>query len=138
MNPILGWALAALLLALAWQSYGWQGVGVAASVIVFWLLLQFNRTLRVMKNAGGAPLGHVDSAVMLNAKLHAGMTMLQVVTLTKSLGRKLDAAGDTWAWGDAGGSEVTLHFERGRLSRFALDRSASAGSQADGAPPPAP
>ncbi len=138
MNPILGWALAALLLALAWQSYGGQGVLAAAGAIVFWLLLQFNRTVRVMRNAGGAPVGHVASAVMLNAKLQPGMTMLQVVTLTRSLGRRLDAAGAAWAWRDAGGSEVTLHFERGRLARFALERGASAESAAADSPPPAP
>jgi hypothetical protein len=138
MNPILGWALAALLLAAAWRAYGWQGMAVAASVIVFWLLLQFNRTVRVMKNTGGAPVGHVDSAVMLNAKLQPGMTMLQVVSLTRSLGRKLDPSGDTWAWSDAGGSEVTLHFARGRLSRFVLDRSADVEPPPGGAPPPAP
>ena len=78
MHPILGWALAGLLLALAWQGYGWRGVLVAVTAIVFWLLLQFNRALRVMKNAGQAPVGHVPSAVMLNAKLKPGMTMLQL------------------------------------------------------------
>jgi hypothetical protein len=138
MNPILGWGLAAALLAVAWQAYGWQGVLAAISAIVFWLLLQFNRAVRVMKNAGATPVGHVDSAVMLNAKLHAGMTMLQVVTLTKSLGRKRDAAGGTWAWGDAGGNEVTLHFERGRLARFEFARGAGAEPAPAGAAPPAP
>jgi hypothetical protein len=138
MNPILGWALAALLLAAAWQSYGWQGVLAAISAIVFWLLLQFNRAVRAMKNAGTAPIGHVGSAVMLNAKLKSGMTMLQVVTLTKSLGRKLDEAGDTWAWQDGGDNRVTLHFQRGRLVRFELDRPGGSDAAPAGAAPPAP
>jgi hypothetical protein len=138
MNPILGWALAVLLLAAAWQSYGWQGVLAAISAIVFWLLLQFNRAVRVMKNAGMAPVGHVDSAVMLNAKLKPGMTMLQVVAMTRSLGRKLDEAGDTWAWQDNGDSRVTLHFQRGRLARFELDRPAGSEAAAAEAVPPAP
>jgi hypothetical protein len=126
MNPMLGWALAALLVALAWQNWGWQGVIAAATFIVFWLLLQFNRAVRTMKNAANAPVGRVPSAVMLNAKLKPGMTMLQVVGMTKSLGRKLDEAGDRWAWQDDGGSRVTLEFKAGKLVQFALDRPSEA------------
>ena len=122
MNPWLGWALAALFVALAWQGYGWQGLLFALSAIVFWLLLQFNRSVRVMKNTSHAPVGHVGSAVMLNARLRPGMTLLQVITLTKSLGRKLDAAGEAWAWEDESGSRVELHFVGGKLTRFTLVR----------------
>jgi hypothetical protein len=131
MNPWLGWALAALLMALAWQAYGWRGALVAFSAIVFWLLLQFNRSVRAMKNAAGAPVGHIGSAVMLNARLRTGMTLLEVITLTRSLGIKLDADGQAWAWQDEGGSRVVLHFASGRLARHALERPAQA-------PPPAP
>jgi hypothetical protein len=126
MNPWLGWALAALLMALAWQAYGWRGALVAFSAIVFWLLLQFNRSVRVMKNAAGAPVGHVASAVMLNARLRPGMTLLEVIALTRSLGLKLDAEGHAWAWQDEGGSRVVLHFSSGRLARHALERPAQA------------
>ena len=62
MNPQIGWALAVVATALAWYQYGWQGVVLAISVIVFWLLLQFSRAIRAMKNAGAAPIGHVGSA----------------------------------------------------------------------------
>jgi hypothetical protein len=124
MNPIIGWSLAAIFVVVAWYSYGWQGVVLAVSVVVFWLLLQFSRAMRAMRLAGQAPVGHVDSAVMLNAKLQPGMTMLQVIGLTKSLGRKLDGGGDHWAWSDAGGSTVTLQFQGGKLARFELDRPA--------------
>ncbi len=124
MNPWLGWALAALFAALAWQGYGWRGLLFALTGIVFWLLLQFNRSVRVMKNASQAPVGHVGSAVMLNAQLRPGMTLLKVVTLTKSLGRKLDESGEAWAWEDAGGSRVELHFGGGKLTRFTLVRPA--------------
>jgi hypothetical protein len=126
VNPILGWALAALLGLLAWQGYGCQGLLVAISVIVFWLLLQFNRSVRVMKNASGRPVGHVASAVMLNARLKPGMTLLEVIAVTRSLGRRLDEAGESWTWADDGGSRVTLQFERGKLARFELDRPAQA------------
>jgi hypothetical protein len=133
MNPMLGWGLVAVLLAVGWQAYGWPGVLAAISATVFWLLLQFNRAVKVMKNAGAAPIGHIDSAVMFNAKLKPGMTMLQVVTLTKSLGRQLDDRGDTWAWVDGGDSRVTLYFRGGKLQRYELDRPADAE-----AAPPAP
>jgi len=122
MNPIVGWALAAAALAAAWYSYRWPGLALAATVIVFWLLLQFNRALRVMKNASYAPVGHVDSAVMLNAKLKSGMTMLQVVGVTKSLGRKLSDAPETWAWVDASGATVTITLDGGKLTHWALTR----------------
>jgi hypothetical protein len=131
MHPLLGWALAAALLALGWQAYGWRGLVAAATATIFWLLLQFNRAIRVMKNAGQAPVGHVDSAVMFHAKLRPGMTMLQVVGLTRSLGRQLDESGDRWAWEDEGASRVSLTFARGRLVEFVLDRPA-------GAPPATP
>ncbi len=133
MNPMMGWGLAALFVALAWQGYGWQGALFAFSAVVFWLLLQFNRSVRVMKNASQAPVGHVGSAVMLNAQLKPGMTLLQVITLTKSLGRRLDESGEAWAWADAGGSRVELRFQAGKLERFTLVRPDGAGP-ADPAP----
>ena len=122
MNPVLGWALAALFVAAAWQQYGWQGVLFAASAIVFWLLLQFNRAVRVMKNAAASPVGHVPSAVMFHAGLASGMTMLQIVTKTRSLGRKVEGSDDDWRWSDDGGASVFLHFERGRLVRWQIER----------------
>ena len=42
-----------------------------------------------MRLAAGAPVGHVHSAVMLHAGLGAGMPMMDVVKLTRSLGRKV-------------------------------------------------
>ncbi len=124
MSPWIGWALAALFVGLAWQQYGWQGLLFGFSVVVFWLLLQLSRTLRVMRGAAQRPVGHVDSAVMLQAKLKPGLTMLQVVALTRSLGRKLGEGEDDWAWSDEGGSTVRLHFAQGKLATFELDRPA--------------
>jgi hypothetical protein len=122
MNPYFGWALAVVMVAVGWQSYGWQGVLFAVTVVVFWLLLQFNRALRAMKNAAAAPVGRVDSAVMLNARLEAGMPMLKVLALTKSLGRKVAAEPETWAWADDGGSEVTVELHGGKVKRWQLNR----------------
>ena len=89
MNPIVGWGLAVLGIAAGYVGWGWPGVVLGVTVVVFWLLLQFSRSLRVLKKAAGAPVGHVDSAVMLHSKLKAGMTLMQVLVLTRSLGTKL-------------------------------------------------
>jgi hypothetical protein len=124
MNPLLGWTLAVLLLAAAWRSYGWPGVAFAITAVVFWLLLQFNRSIRVMKNASGVPVGFIDNAVMLNARLKRGMPMIQVVTLTKSLGHKLSDMPERWSWTDGGGSTVRLEFANGRLQTWTLERPA--------------
>ena len=122
MNPNVGWGLAALMIAAAGAFYGWQGLVVGVTAVVFWLLLQFNRAIRVMKNAGNRPIGHVDSAVMLNAKLREGMQMLQVVTLTRSLGRHVSESPDVWAWADNGASEVQVTFRAGRCTGWVLSR----------------
>ena len=124
MNPILGWALAALLLVAAWQGYGIKGIALGVTLIVFWLILQFNRSLRVMRNAGSAPVGHIDSAVMLNAKLREGLQMLQVLALTKSLGRRVDPEREGYEWADEGGSKVVVTFSNGRCQRWQLERPA--------------
>ncbi len=124
MNPRLGWLLAAVFAFAAWRAYDLAGLAFAASAIVFWLLLQFNRAVRVMKNAAASPVGHVASAVMFHAGLAPGMSMLQIVTKTKSLGRKIESGGDDWRWHDDGGAAVVLHFERGRLVRWQVERPA--------------
>jgi hypothetical protein len=122
VDPRLGWLLATILTAAAWQAYGLHGIAFAASAIVFWLLLTLNRALRVMRNAGQAPVGRIDNAVMCHAGLARGMTMLQVVGKTKCLGRKVDGSVDDWRWSDAGGAGVVLHFERGRLASWRIER----------------
>ena len=126
MNVYVGWALAVAAFVVGWLSYGWQGIALAFTVVTFWLLLQFNRAVRVMRGASAAPVGQVPSAVMMNAKLHQGMTMMQVVALTRSLGERQDEGDDDWRWSDPGGSHVTLHFRRGKLERWQLERRAGA------------
>src|SRR5665647_3742236 len=71
---------------LAYRSYGWTGVTIVATGLVMWVLLHFNRMMQVLKRAANRPIGHVDSAVMLNARLRAGMTLLHVVAMTRALG----------------------------------------------------
>ena len=128
MNPIIGWALAAIAVFLGWHSYGAAGIAMAVSVIVFWLLLQYSQTIRAMRRAADSPIGSVPSAVMLNARLRRGLTMLQLIGITRSLGRKLDATGgatsesEHYEWSDPGGSTVRVRLERGRLSSWELQR----------------
>ena len=50
------------------------------------------------------------------------MTM-QIVTKTKSLGRKIAGSDDHWRWCDDGGASVVRHLERGRLARWQTQRS---------------
>ena len=122
MSTKLGWALAALALAAGYLGYGWRGVLLAMTVIAFWLLLQFSRALRVMRLAAHAPVGHVPSAVMLHAQLHAGMQMMNVVKLTRSLGRKQRDEPETFAWRDESGAEVEVEFAHGRCRSWRLTR----------------
>lgn len=122
MSPLFGWLLAAVAVVAGYVGYGWRGVALALSIVVFWLLLQFSRALRVMRNAAGNPVGHTDNAVMLQARLQPGMRMLQVVTLTRSLGHKLGDDPETFAWQDAGGDAVHVVLRQGVIAEVRLVR----------------
>jgi hypothetical protein len=122
MSPLIGWALAAAALFVGWRWYGLQGVAFAATLIIFWLLLQFSRSMRAMRNASAAPVGYVPSAVMLNARLRKGLLMLQVLGLTKSLGRRVRPDAEIYAWADEGRSEVVVTFVKGRCASWVLNR----------------
>jgi hypothetical protein len=136
MNPTLGWALVAAALLSGGLVWGWPGVALALSVTLFWLLLQFSRSLRVLRLAGQAPMGRIDSAVMMGARLGTGMTMMQVLPLARSLGEVVgDPQAETWCWRDAGGDRVELRFVRGRLVQWALTRAEAPGDTPD---PPGP
>ena len=133
MSAALGWALAALAVAAGYVGYGWQGVVLAFTVIVFWLLLQFSRSLRALRDASGRPVGQVDSAVMLHARVHAGMRLVEVLKLTRSLGRRVaDEPAEAFAWRDGAGDEVRVELRDGRVSAVTLVRAAAEG--ADGVP----
>ncbi|HET9978235.1 MAG TPA: hypothetical protein VFQ20_12405 [Burkholderiaceae bacterium] len=119
----MGWTLVAGALLAGWFGYGWKGLVLALSVIVFWLLLQFSRSLRVLRLAAGAPVGHVASAVMLNARLAKGLRLADVIKLTGSLGRKLrDEPDEAFVWTDAGGVSVEVEFRGGRCTQWTLAR----------------
>lgn len=116
MTAWTGWALAVAAVAVGYAGYGWPGVLLALGVVVFWLLLQFSRALRVLRTAGQAPVGHVASAAMLNAKLHKGMRLPQILALTKSLGQKIADDPETFEWTDPGGDRVRLELRQARLA----------------------
>jgi uncharacterized protein YaiE (UPF0345 family) len=122
MSPALSnGVLASGAVIAGWWAWGWQGLLVAASMIVFWLLLQFSRALRVLQHAGRQPVGHVDSAVMLQSRLTHGMSLQEVITLTGSLGTKRGEQ-DDWQWTDPGGTTVVVHLRRGKVVRWSLAR----------------
>ena len=118
----MGWALAVAALAAGYVSYGWPGVALALTVVVFWLLLQFSQALRTLRIASQRPVGKVPSAVMLNARLDVGMRLPQVLRLTLSLGRRVSEEPEVWAWADDNADEVHVELQGGRVARWALHR----------------
>ena len=119
--PIAG----AALVAFAWRSYGWGGVALVVGGIVMWMLLHFTRMTQVLKRASNRPIGYVDSAVMLNAKLKPGLTLLHVIGLTRALGEQLspkDTQPEIFRWTDGSASSVTCEFAGGRVTTWALHR----------------
>ena len=113
------------LIVAAYQAYGWRGVAIAAAALVMWLLLHFTRMMQVLKRAARNPIGHVGSAVMLNAKLRPGVSLLHVVAMTRALGElqsPKDAQPELFRWLDATQSHVTCEFWGGRLKKWELVR----------------
>jgi hypothetical protein len=108
-EQMMGWALAAAAIAAGYVQWGWRGVLLGITVVVFWLLLQFSRALRAMRTAAGAPKGTVASAVMLHSRLKPGLHLTDLLRLTGSLGAR-----------------VRVEFSHGRVSSWALQRPADA------------
>jgi hypothetical protein len=146
MNPLspsrwLPVLLGAALLVFAHRAYGWPGVAVVSGGLVMWLLLHVTRLMTVFKRAANRPIGHVDSAVMLNAKLKSGVTLMHVLAMTRSLGERLTQEGEDpeqFRWTDASDSSVTASFRGGRLREWTLQRPGAEAVPADpgaGTPP---
>ena len=120
----VGGAVAA---GLAYQLYGWSGVAAIATGLVMWMLLHFTRLMTILKRAANRPIGYVDSAVMLNAKLKPGVTLMHVIAMTRALGKlqsEKDAQPEVFRWTDATDSHVTCTFAGGKLAHHALFRPA--------------
>jgi len=124
-HPLVAWGLVGAAFAAGWLSYGWRGLVLAATVVVFWLLLHWSRALRLLRRAAGAPVGQVASAVMLHSRLGRGQTLAQVIALTGSLGERVEGPTggvERWRWRDAGGASVMVCLEDARVRSWQLDR----------------
>jgi hypothetical protein len=102
-----------LFVAGAWQQYQWAGVAVASGAVVMWILLHFTRMVTVLSRAANRPVGHVGSAVMMNAKLKKGVNLMHVIAMTKSLGERLSAENASF---------VTCTFKDGKLIQWDMTR----------------
>ncbi len=114
-----------LFVAGAWQQYQWAGVAVASGAVVMWILLHFTRMVTVLSRAANRPVGHVGSAVMLNAKLKKGVNLMHVIAITKSLGQRLSPENtqpEVFKWTDQGESFVACTFKDGKLTEWAMTR----------------
>ena len=129
MNVVIGWLLAAVAVAIGYLQWAWPGVALAVTLIVFWLLLQFSRAMRVLRKAGRAPVGQIENAVMLHARLQRGQRLPQILALTRSLGIKRDDDPEVFEWRDAGGDAVRIELVDGKVTRWELRRSGAAQSQ---------
>ena len=126
-----------MLVVVAYRAYGWAGVAIAAGALVMWLLLHFTRMMQVLKRAANRPIGYVGSAVMLNAKLKPGVTLLHVVAMTKSLGELTspkDTQPELFRWTDGTQSWVSCEFLHGKLVKWELTRPVQADEARPGAP----
>ncbi len=118
--------LAVIVLTIgAWRQFGWPGIAMAAGGVVMWVLLHFTRLMHILKKAAERPIGHVASAVMLNAKLRKGMTLMHVIAMTRSLGAlqtPKDVQPEVFHWTDTGQSTVACTFVGGKLQAWTLTR----------------
>ena len=109
----------------AWQAFQWAGIALAVGGVVMWVLLHFTRMVTILKKAADRPIGHVASAVMLNAKLKKGVTLMHVIAMTRSLGllqTEKDTQPEIFSWTDTSQSVVTCTFVGGKLTEWALHR----------------
>ena len=126
------WISALLILAatgFAWYTWGGAAVAAGAGVLVMWLLLHYSRLMKIMQRAATRPVGSVSNAVMLNARMAQGQTLMHTIDMTHSLGRAVAAnqppsvvGAETFAWTDASGDSVTVEFKRGKVQRWQLTR----------------
>ena len=133
-NKILGPLLVIVFTIGAWRQFGWAGIALAAGGVVMWIMLHFTRLMHILKKASQRPIGHVASAVMLNAKLRKGMTLMHVIAMTKALGAlqsPKDEQPEVFTWSDNGQSSVTCTFVGGKLQDWTLTRPTEEAPSAD-------
>lgn len=114
-----------VLVIAAYRAYGPQGILTVSGGLVMWALLHYTRLMNVMQKARHSPIGYVGSAVMLNAKLKPGVSLMHVVAMTRSLGElrsPQDEQPEIYRWTDGTRSHVDCEFRAGRLARWELHR----------------
>ena len=135
--PVAG----AATVVLGYVYSGWPGVALIVGALVMWLLLHFNRMMQVLKRAANRPIGYIESAVMLNAKLKPRATLMHVVAMTRSLGEQRspkDEQPEVFRWTDTGGFYVDCTFAGGKLVGHQLTRPAEETQAPAHQTPPAP
>jgi hypothetical protein len=124
---IITFIVVASAFVMAHTYYQWPGVAMVASGLVTWALLHFSRMMQILKRAANRPIGYVDSAVMLNAKLQKDKTLMHVIAMTKALGELLSVKNvqpEVFRWTDGTQSHVTATFVGGKLQSWELFRPA--------------
>jgi hypothetical protein len=125
LTKIITLILAVAAFTVAYIYYKWPGVAIVATGLVTWGLLHFSRMMQVLKRTADRPIGYVGSAVMLNAKLNNGATLMHVIARTQALGELLsakDAQPEVFRWTDGTKSHVTCTFLAGKLQSWELFR----------------
>ena len=133
-QKIITLVLIAAAFVAAYTYYKWSGVAIVASGLVTWALLHFSRLMQILKRAADRPIGYVGSAVMLNAKLKKGVSLMHVVAMTKALGELLsekDIQPELFRWTDGTQSQVTCTFLGGKLQSWVLFRPSQAEEQTE-------
>lgn len=116
-----GTILAGSALLIGWFLYGWQGVVLSITIIVFWMIIQFNQATRTLRSAAQQPKGQIDSIVRVQSRLAHGMTMAEVLRITGSLGLPTERRNE-WLWRDAAGHEIAVTLRRDVVVRWAVAR----------------
>lgn len=122
LKSVFVWLAGAVIVALAYDKMGWPGVALAVGMLIFWMLLLYTRMMQTLKVAATRPKGLVSSAVMFNARLKTGLSLLQVIAMTKSLGEEASKEPEVWRWTDASHSVVECTFAAGKLQSWQLTR----------------
>ena len=126
-------------LAYGYHAFAWMGFFLVLGGLVMWALLHFTRLVKVLERAANRPMGYVDSAVMLNAKLKTGVNLMHVIALTRSLGEQIspkDEQPEVFRWRDNSLSVVTCVFQDGRLQSWTLERPSDNPAATEQAPQP--
>lgn len=120
MNHRIGWLLAVAALAFGAWRFGWQGALLAVTVIVFWLLLDFSRSMRVLRAAARRPVGQVAHARQFQQRLRVGLTTVELTKLAGAVGEVVDDAVPVLRWRDAYGYVLDVRCPGGRAESWTL------------------